>query len=131
MYTEQHLNISGKRTIVFMGRELAVVSNREKSDKTWNTWDRVAIYEIDPDWAAKQEKENGTIVLPYTIGIAKCTKLKGGRDRFRTIDCNTIDQVIEMVRRLLPVFLREVEEQIRLNTSPTGGLGHESIARAN
>jgi hypothetical protein len=125
MYTKQHLNISGRRSITFMARKLASVSNRDTSEETRDAWDQVYVYEIDPDWANKQERENGTTILPYTVGIARCTKWKGGRSRFKVIDANSIEQVLDVVRTRIPVFLREVEEQIKLDNTPQEPLEYE------
>jgi hypothetical protein len=125
MYTKQHLNCSGRQSITFMARKIASVSNRDTSEETRDTWDQLYAYEIDPDWAKRQSKDNGTIILPFTVGIAKCTKWKGGRSRFKVIDANSIEQVIDIVRTRIPMFLREVEEQIRLGTTQPEELEYE------
>ncbi len=117
MYSKQHLNISGKRSVTFMAELIAHASNRETSEETKDSWDRVAVYKIDPDWAAKQERENGVKILPYTVGIARCTRWKGGRDRFKVIDTNTIEQAVDIVRSRIPIFLHQIEEQLRLNNT--------------
>lgn len=125
MYSEQHLNISGKRSVSFMGEEIVFVSNRETSDATWNEWDAVKVYRIDPDWASDQEKKNGKPIDPYTVGIARCTKWKGSRDRYKVIDAKTIEQVLEIVMRQVPIFHREVEEQLKVNKTPLEARDYE------
>lgn len=115
MYSKCHLNSSGKESFTFMGREIASASNRHKTEETMETWDRVVAYEIDPVWAAEQGKLNGTVILPYTVGVAKRTRWKGGRQRYKTVDVKTIDEILEIVRVRVPEFLKEIEEQLRVH----------------
>lgn len=125
MYTKQELNISGKRAIAFMGKLLAMASDRDTSEQTTTEWDSVLVYEVDPKWAAQQEKKNGKRIDPYTIGFAKCTKWIGDRDRYKVFYARTVQQVFGVVRSQMPKFLREIEEKLRLNEAPTGTLEYE------
>lgn len=125
MYSEQELNISGKRSVAFMGREIAFVSSRETSEDTYYEWDALKIYEIDPEWALQQEKNSGRKIDPYTVGIARCTKWMGSRDRYRVFHARTLKDVLGIVHSRLPVFDREVQEQLKLNNEPLRNLGNE------
>jgi hypothetical protein len=130
MYSKHSLNISGKRSVTFMAEEIAFASNRETSEETMDDWDAVKVYKIDPDWAAQQEKETGSKIDPYTVGVARCSKWLGKRDRYRVFYCQTIGQILGIVKSHATIFLREIEEELRLNGyTPTGELGHESRAR--
>lgn len=127
MYSKESLNISGKRSITFMAEAIAFASNRETSEETMDDWDAVKVYKIDPDWAAKQERETGTHIDPYTVGIARCTKWIGKRDRYKVFHCQTIGQILGIVKSHARIFLREIEEEMRLNGyTPTRILDHEA-----
>jgi hypothetical protein len=135
MYSRQELNISGRRSTGFYGEEIAGESNRETSEDTRFEWDAVRIFEVDPVWAREQEekefKRTGRRIKidPYRVGIARCTIMEGDRDKYRVFYCKTIEQVLRVVQSHLPIFHREIEEQLRFYNAPTGGLGHESRAR--
>ena len=133
MYTykspRHELNISGRRSIGFYGEEIAGGSNRETDENTRWEWDAVRIFKIDPDWAKHQEEKTGKKLDPYRVGIARCTKMEGDRDKYRVFYCKTLDQILQIVKSHLPIFNREIEEQIRYYNVPTGGLGDESRAR--
>jgi hypothetical protein len=126
MYTECELNVSGRRPIAFMGEEIAMESNRETSEKTRFDWDAVRVFKLDPVWAAQQEKKTGKRLDPYRVGIARCTKWEGERDRYRVFYARTVPQICGIVRSHLPIFLRSIEEQLRITNSTVGALEHES-----
>jgi len=130
MYTKHILNISGKQSIAFMGEEIAMASNRDTGGSTDVEWNAVRIFKIDPEWADQQERKNGKRILPYTLGFQKGELWLGGSNLFRVAHANNISQVLDIVMSRLPIFHREIEEQLRLNNSPTGVLEHESRARS-
>jgi hypothetical protein len=125
MYKICDLNISGRRSISFMGEELAIVNNRETSEKTKRLWDEVRVYRLDPEWAEEQYQNNrkrygnrARRLEPYRLGIAECTKWEGRRDYFRVFYCRSLEQVTDIVRSKVPHLSREVEEELRLSSHP-------------
>jgi hypothetical protein len=118
MYRKHILNISGKRSTGFIGEEIAMASNRDTSEETKFEWDAVRVFKIDPEWAARQEAKNGKKLDPYRLGSARCTIMEGDRDRYRVFYAKTLMQVVGIVRSHLPVFYRDIEEQLRFHNAP-------------
>jgi hypothetical protein len=137
MYKPYDLNISGRRSISFMGEELAYVSNRETSEETKRLWDDVRIYRLDPDWAEEQYQKNrkrfgnkAKRLEPYRLGLAKCTRWEGSWDTYRVFYCRTLEQVRNIVRAQVPHLHRETEDQLRLSTAPPQeALEHDARTR--
>lgn len=123
---ERHsLNVSGKRSVGFYGEEIAWATNRDTNEDTRFEWDDVRVFKIDPAWKARQEEKLGKKLAPYTVGVARCTIMKGDRDRYKVFDAWKLPQVIGIVRSHLPEFEIEITEKLKLNT-PLGTLEHES-----
>jgi hypothetical protein len=120
------LNISGKRSTAFMGKEIAAATNRGSSEETEFDWDTVRVFRVDPEWARQQQAKTGKVIDPYRVGIAKCTIWEGERDRYRVFYARTLQQVNGIVRTNLPQFEREISDKLRLNTvTPPRQLQHE------
>lgn len=123
---ENHiLNVSGKRSVGFVGEEIATATDRDTNEETRFEWDTVRVFKVDPEWARRQEAKTGRKIDPYYVGVAKCTIWIGDKDRYRVLSARTLPQILGMVRMHVPKFDREIAEKLKLNNAPLRTLEHE------
>lgn len=135
MYETHILNKSGRQSEAFEGEEIAKASSRDTNSKTKVEWDAVRVFEKDPVWARKREKEileeNGkeVIITPYVVGIMKGDLYEYGSNRYKTDHIDDVGEILALIMKKLPVLHGEIKEQLSTYEAPQAVLEYVAYVK--